>query len=56
MEIRLHESLHMSIIVPVMKVRIDEERERRLSKEELRNRLGICMQEVDGERDDEVDM
>lgn len=46
-EIWLHESINMSILIPVMKVRIDEERERILVKEEIVRKFAICTGEVE---------
>ncbi|TID22150.1 Vacuolar protein sorting-associated protein 74 [Venturia nashicola] len=49
-EIWLQESLHMSIMIPVMKAKMDEERERRLLKEEIRKMFVSCRGGLDDDR------
>lgn len=44
----------MSILIPVMKAKVEEEREKRILKEELGRRLGIRGEEGDGKGNDGV--
>lgn len=54
-DVWLHDSTHIGILIPVTKVKIDEEREKMLVKEELGRKLGICIWEVEDKGDSEAD-